>query len=219
MVREREDAWTGQFVQKALAGHSCVESVELLGPKLLRVHRKNDSPVVAATIATDFVDAESYMTAINGTVPSVDYVVNIPAESVVGDDAIQLARQEGIGIGQFKNLKGALGVSDVSRYISRDLTFVEQSLPQHDRVESIERLTDRQYLVNRHDLPAVTVVFLHEYDLTVDHVRTAKSRYGSFNAIVITNPNGNATADAERLAKTLGFRVRAIAPEVERKAL
>ena len=68
MVREREDAWTGQFVQKALAGHSCVESVELLGPKLLRVHRKNDSPVVVATIATDFVDAESYMTAINGTV-------------------------------------------------------------------------------------------------------------------------------------------------------
>ena len=107
----------------------------------------------------------------------------------------------------------------MSRYISRDLTFVEQSLPQHDRVESIERLADRQYLVNRHDLPAVTVVFLHEYDLTVDHVRTAKSRYGSFNAIVITNPNGNATADAERLAKTLGFRVRAIAPEVERKAL
>ena len=59
----------------------------------------------------------------------MDYVVNIPAESVVGDDAIQLARQEGIGIGQFKDLKGALGVSDVSRYISRDLTFVEQSLP------------------------------------------------------------------------------------------
>ena len=61
----------------------------------------------------------------------------------------------------------------MSRYISRDLTFVEQSLPQHDRVESIERLADRQYLVNRHDLPAVTVVFLHEYDLTVQRENLA----------------------------------------------
>jgi hypothetical protein len=46
---------------------------------------------------------------------------------------------------------------------------------------------------------------LNEYELTADHVRTARSRYGAFDAILINNPNGKATSAASDVAK--GLRV------------
>jgi hypothetical protein len=207
MNRQRDDTWTGQFVKNGLKKHNSVESVELLGPKLIRIHRKTHDSVVVATTAVERLDAAAFRAAINGAALHPDYVVNIPAESIVLGDAIQLAREHGVGVGQFKDLMGALGSSDVSGHLSSDLRYVEENLPQHERVTSIEPLADRHYRIERDGLPPVQVVFIHEYDLTVDHVRMAKQRYRSFSAIVITNPNGHATGEAERLAATMNCRI------------
>jgi hypothetical protein len=207
MNTQTDDAWTGQFVKRKIEKHDNVELVELLDDKLLRVHRKKYDPVVAATMAVDRLDAVSFRTAVNGAISRPDYVVNVPVEAIVLGDAIQLARQQGIGIGQFRDFMAALASSDVALHRSSDIRFVEESLPQHSRVKAIEPLADRHYRIERHGLPPVEIVFLNQYDLTVDHIRIAKKRYGSFDAIVLTNPNGGATSEAKELATSMNCLV------------
>jgi hypothetical protein len=105
------------------------------------------------------------------------------------------------------DLKRAVNIPDVSSYVSPEFRFVERGLSQHSRVEGYERLADRQYLIKRDRLDDVTVVFLHEYELTADSLRTARSRYGIFDMAVITDPNGDPTSSALRVADTLGCRI------------
>ena len=140
-----------------------------------RSSEEGHSLVVVATLAAECLDAATLKAAINGAKLRPDYVVNIPIRSMVLGDAIQLGRKEGVGVGHFKDLLGALASSDVSRHVSSDVRYVEENLPQHDRVKSIQPLADRHYRIERHDLPAVQVVFINEYDLTVDHVRTGQA--------------------------------------------
>jgi hypothetical protein len=85
--------------------------------------------------------------------------------------------------------------------------FVERGLCQHDRVLSFDRIFDRLYQIRRKGLPEITVAMLNEYELTADHLRTARDRYGQFSVAVITNPNGQATSSAEEAAETLGVEI------------
>lgn len=196
-----------EFLQRSLATHSKVESIDPLGPDLVRVNRKENDAVVVAAASVERLDADLLQDIINDAPERPDYIVNMPVESLVVGDAILLARRLGIGIGHFKELMGALGELDVTQYAPRDIRFVEQNLSQHDKVERIEPLAERHYRITRHGLPAATVVFLYEYDLTIDHLRKAKYRYGSFDAIVITNPHGGATGEADKLATTMNVRL------------
>ena len=56
-------------------------------------------------------------------------------------------------------------------------------------------------------MPDLTVVMLNEYELTADHLRNARDRYGQFSIAVITNPNGRATSSAEETAQTMGVEI------------
>ena len=67
MNTPRDDTWTGQFVKNGLAKHNSVESVELLGPKLIKVHRKTHDAVVVATTAVERLDAAAFRAAVNGS--------------------------------------------------------------------------------------------------------------------------------------------------------
>ena len=48
---------------------------------------------------------------------------------------------------------------------------------------------------------------LNEYELTADHIRTARDRYGSFDVVVNTNPNGSVTSAAAEAAKSMGVEI------------
>jgi hypothetical protein len=196
-----------EFLQRSLARHDKVESIDVLGPNFVRVNRKDHTAVVVAATSVARLDATLLKDIVNDAPERPDYVANIPVESLVLGDAIMLARRQGIGIGHFKDLMSALGEPDVAQHMSRDLRFVERGLAQHDKVESGEPLAERHYRVKRRGLPTVTVVFLYEYDLTVDHLRKAKQRYGSFDAIVVTDPNGGPTGEAVALAATMNVRL------------
>lgn len=71
----------------------------------------------------------------------------------------------------------------------------------------LERVHDRMYMVRRSGLNDVVVVLANAYELTADHVRTARDRYGQFTDILITNPNGEPTSSAIQAAKSMGSRV------------
>jgi len=50
-------------------------------------------------------------------------------------------------------------------------------------------------------------LLLNEYELSADHVRTAWDRYGTFNAILKTNPNGRITEAAIAAANSMGATI------------
>jgi hypothetical protein len=71
---------------------------------------------------------------------------------------------------------------------------------------------DRLYRISRKGLPDLTVVMLSEYELTADHLRQARDRYGKFSDAVITDPNGRANASAEEAAESMGVQILKWAP-------
>ncbi len=89
----------------------------------------------------------------------------------------------------------------------KETEFVERGLSQHDRISSFERVHDRLYRISRSSLPDLIVAMLNEYELTADHLRTARDRYGQFSVAVITNPNGGATSSAEEAAQAMGVEI------------
>ena len=94
-----------------------------------------------------------------------------------------------------------------SSYIDRETLFRERGLNQHDRVKDFVRLDDNRYIISRHELPDVTVIFLYDYELSADAVRTAISECGSFQAIIKMNRNGSISTHAHQAATHTGRRI------------
>ena len=65
---------------------------------------------------------------------------------------------------------------------------------------------DRLYRVSRNGLPTYSGD-AERYELTADHLRTARDRYGQFSVAVITDPNGKATSSADEAARTMGVEI------------
>ena len=47
------------------------------------------------------------------------------------------------------------------------------------------------------------MALVYEYELTAEHVRATREKYGEFSVIVKTNPNGNITSRAQEVGKEL----------------
>jgi hypothetical protein len=198
--------WTGNWVADKMKGHTEVSDVGLLTARHVQLTRKKYSTIIVGTTAVDRFDASVLTSFLEGA-PEVAFVVNVPKESYVTGSALRLSARHGIPIGGLGDLMRAVSLPDVSEYVSKEIAFIERGLTQHTRIESYERLDDRRYLVKRRDLSDVHVVFLNEYELTADHVRTARSRYGAFTMLVITNPNGRSTSSAANAAEAIGCHI------------
>jgi hypothetical protein len=105
------------------------------------------------------------------------------------------------------DLYSATSLPNARQYVNKEFDFVERGLRQHTNVSRIERVHDRKYVVKRVKHKDLKVVLLNEYELTADHVRTARDRYGDFTEILITNPNGRPTSSAEQAAKSMGVSI------------
>src|SRR5207253_2327294 len=89
----------------------------------------------------------------------------------------------------------------------KETQFIERSLRQHDCISRFDQVYDQVYCISRNRLPDLFVAMLNEYELTADHLRTARDRYGQFSVAVITNPNGRATNSAEGAAQIMGVEI------------
>ena len=204
-MTESSGDWTGVWVAKKMRAHEKVEEIVIIEPQILRVIRKEHGPVVVGTISAERVDA-SVIEPLLSTA-GISFIVNVPKESFVTGDALELARRSSVVIGGLGDLMRALAVPNVQRYVNPEFSFIERGLKQHSQVESIERVADRRYTISRRKLDDLDAVFLNEYELTADHVRTARERYGACANIVITNPNGRATSSAQRAAESMGCEI------------
>ena len=205
-MTNRNDNWTGSFVARSVKRHKNVEDVELLTPQVVKVVRKEDPPFLAGTIASERVERHTIEHLVRGDF-KIDFIANVPKESIWTGEAIDLATSQSVAFGGLGDLLSAVALSDVRSYEKKEFGFVERGLRQHSRVQGFKRIYDRLYIVNRRNLPGVTVVLLNEYELTADHIRTARDRYGEFSDILITNPNGNPTSSAKLAADSMGAKI------------
>lgn len=201
MTRSAEQ--TTSWVAGNISNMDEVREATVIAPNVLRVTRKKHSQFLAGIISVPIVTAE-IVDRLLRTVSDIEIIANVPKESVWTGDGISAAAAERVAFGGLSDLMSAISrCEDIREYTRREYEFVERGLEQHDSVSRLEREFDRVYLVHRNDLPALRFVMLNEYELTGDHVRTARSRYGRFDAVLINNPNGKATSGALQVAKDM----------------
>lgn len=195
---------TTRWVADKLSAMPEVHEAAVIGSNVLGITRKKHQPFAAGILSVPTVTGE-ILQALLDSDSRIAIVANIPKESVWRGDAIALASARGVAFGSLADLMSATGREEnVRGYQRREYEFVERGLRQHNRVLELEREFDRIYLIHRRGLPALRFVMLNEYELTADHIRTARSRYGRFDAVLLNNPNGKPTANAVEVAKSIG---------------
>lgn len=199
-------AETTEWVAANLRKAEHVTQVEVLADQVLRVSRDKYAPYVAGVVSAKSVKVDNIMPLVESAL-GVEIIANVPKESYWTGHAIALAQVHNIATGGYGDLLRVIEVEDVRAFQQKETAFIERGLRQHDRITSFNRLHDRLYLIHRNGLPDVTVAMLNEYELTADHLRTARDRYGQFSIVVITNPNGGPTDSAAEVAQTMGTEI------------
>lgn len=196
---------TTQWVAGNLREFQDVVDVNLTSDQTLCIKRRKYAPFVAGIVSAIRVEADTVRAVVSQ--PDVEIVANVPKESFWTGDAIRVASAHRIATGSYGDLLRAIGLEDVRSFVPKDIAFIERGLRQHDRIAGFERMHDRIYRVWRDRMPELVVAMLTEYELTGDHLRTARDRYGAFDLAVITDPNGRATETATEVAARLGAEV------------
>lgn len=205
-MSQQDASWTGQWVADKLAARSEISGIELLDSQIIRISREDNGPIVVATIASTKVTADEVQELFDLEY-QIDFVVNVPKEAYWTGGAIRVVTTNAAAFGGLGDLHRVIDKPDPNKYVNPEFAFVERGLRQHTKVEGLRRLHDRKYVVQRLGRDDVVVVLLNEYELTADHVRTARDRYGEFGGVLITNPNGRATASATQAADAMGASI------------
>jgi hypothetical protein len=197
---------TTKWVVGKLKEAQGVVKVEVVSDQVLRVAREKYDPFLAGIVSATCVDVTTIKTLVQSKL-GVEIIANVPKESYWTGEAIRLAEAKNIATGAYGDLLRVIGVEDVRTFKPRETTFIERGLEQHTRISSFERVHDRLYRISRNGLPDLMVVMLAAYELTADHLRTARSRYGQFSVAVNTDPNGDATGSAEQAAEAMSVEI------------
>jgi hypothetical protein len=206
VTARRDDGWSAKWVAEKIAKHDNVRSVEVVSSNEIHVERKTGGSLKIATMSADRVDEET-VAALLMEKENIDFVVNIPKAAYIVGNTFALAEERNFGFGGFDDLLGALRSESLRTYVNKEFEFVLRSLRQHKIVSQVTRVDDRRLLVQRKGLDPVTVLILNDYELTAEHVRNGIDRYGKFQAIVRSNPNGRVTDAAARAAEESGITI------------
>lgn len=196
---------TTQWVAGNLREARDVVDVDVVSDQTLRITRCKYAPFVAGVISVIRVEADTVRAVVSQ--PDVEIIANVPKESFWTGDALRVASARGIATGSYGDLLRVIGLEDVRSFVPKDIAYIERGLRQHDQIAGFERVHDRIYRIRRNGMPELVVAMLTEYELTGDHLRTARDRYGAFDLAVITDPNGRATGTAAEVAGRLGADV------------
>jgi len=198
---------TTQWVADKMKTVGGIEDAEVTGPHTRRISRHDYGPVVAGIISLREVQASNILLLLNSG-PGPDIIINVSKESCWRGDAIDLAKQRNVAFGGLKDLMSCMSDDDIRSYVNKEYEFLDRGFRQHRKVSDCYREYDRLYLIRRREgLGPIRVVVLNEYELTGDHIRTARDRYGFFDEILLNNPNGKPTASAEQVASQIGARI------------
>lgn len=129
-------------------------------------------------------------------------------ESIWDGSAIDYARQHNMAWGGMGNITSAFDTNNYSGIQRNEYKFVENNLGKHSRVEKLERLYDRVFKIYRtNGFRPITITLIDSYELTGEEVRNARDKYGKFDIVLKTNPNGNSTGRAFSAADEIGAEI------------
>ena len=205
-MAENSSGWTGKWLSKKLIEHTNVKSVHLLRPQVLKVARKEHGTAFVGSVASERVTCSTIESLLDEPF-TLSFIVNISKESFWTGEAIELVESRSVGFGGMDDLFRAINHPCVGSYRRKEFCYFEQVMNQHSNVYEVVRIHDRKYVLRRYEHGDIEVVLLNEYALCADKVRTARDWFGPFRAIVITNPNGEATSEAKQVAKFIGARI------------
>ncbi|MGX6999517.1 hypothetical protein [Caballeronia sp. KNU42] len=201
MARTIEETTT--WVAQVMAEKAGVLDAEKIGERSIRISRKEYPPYVVGIVSKLSVSAQDVRDVLASD-PTVDIVINVPSQGIWTGPAIEATRAAGVAFGGMADLQSCIEKEDPRTHVKSEFAFIERALRQHTKVSGITREADRVFLVHRHGASDVRVLALYEYELTGEHLRTARERYGRFDLVLISNPNGKPTGGAERVAEELG---------------
>lgn len=207
MARSPEE--TTAWVAEIMASKGGVESIEQLSERSIRVSRERFPSYVAGIISSRDVTPENVAETLAAD-PSIDILINVPSQGTWRGPAIRAAQAAGVAFGGMGDLQSCIGREDVRGYVKPEFAFIERALRQHDRVLDFTRDADRVFVVHRRGFADLRVVALYEYELTGEHLRAARDRYGPFDLVLISNPNGKPTQGARDVAQRLGVELHMI---------
>ena len=200
------DDWASNWAFEKIRTASGVVSVSKLSNSIFSIQPLGTPQFVAGVLGEKLVNTTEIEPFFSiDCKPNI--VVTIPKEAIWTGPAIDLARSQNSAFGGFGDLLRCLRQDDVSSYRNKEYSFVEDGLSQHTNVRQLTRIYDRVFIVHRWNGDDVTVVLINEYDITAEHVRDARNRYGEFDSVLKTNPNGSITTEAKSAAKSIGASV------------
>ena len=199
---------TTAWVAEKIEAMDKVAGTRILSPHTFKVNRDDYPSFEVAVLSLASVTAEDIEPLLTDR-PNVSMVVNVPKASQWRESALSLVREHGISFGGMSDLMAAIAgnLEDVAGYRKTENAFVERGLSQHSQVSRFVQEFDRVYKVYRSRFDPLRVVILNEYEITGEHVRTARTQYGVCDAVVITNPNGRATSSAIEIAQGMRTEV------------
>jgi hypothetical protein len=204
MARTIEE--TTAWVKQVMEGKRGVLGVDKVGERSIRISRAGYPPYVAGIVSKLSVSAQDVRDVLASD-PTVDIVINVPAQGMWTGSAIDATRAAGTAFGGMGDLQSCIEREDPRAYVKSEFAFIERALRQHTKVCGITREADRLFLLHRHGAGDIRMLALYEYELTGEHLRTAHERYGRFDLVLISNPNGKPTTGAKSVAEELQVEI------------
>ncbi|EES0499042.1 hypothetical protein ACR579_001314 [Escherichia coli] len=122
-------------------------------------------------------------------------------------DAIELLRSKGIAYDSFGRFSTGLDLENISEHLDKENKFIIRGLRQHSDVSSVERLTNKKYMVERCSGPSLIILSVNDYDLSAEAVRTACQIHGGCDIILSSNPYSRITHEATIAARSMNIEI------------
>lgn len=201
-----DDGWTGSWAAKKVGDHSDVIAVQTITDNLIQIETKHGcEPVQIATQSVPIVTS-SELSRVHAN-EKVAFVMNIPKSAVYAQSALDFAEKHCFGIGNLGDLYTAINEKSYRDYLSKEARFILRGLIQHTKVQSVRRITDRMYEIDRYGMPTIRVLALNEYDLTADALRNGIDNHGSCELVLTSNPNCRPSGESIMAGKSMGIKV------------
>ncbi len=179
-------------------------SAKKLSEDLLEVQTTNGKIVVVGVVEGENIEASDIEQVCVVAIKKPNIIIS-KAASIWNGSAIDYVRQKNIGWGGKGEISQSFDTLDYKSIQKREYQFVEVGLKRHTLVDHLERLFDRVFKIFRtRGLKPLIIVLVNSYELSAEEVRNATNKYGKFDIILKTNPNGSPTTNAYLAAKEVG---------------
>jgi hypothetical protein len=188
--------WILSKLNKKEDHHDEIEFASALGIYLIEIKTVNAKRLVVGVIDKDYITDLDASQLYDSEKEKPNLLIARSGAIWVGS-AINYCGRHNIGWGGLGQISSTFQTTNYARIQKSEYAFVEDGLLRHSIVSSLDRIYDRVFKIHRKgNLSALTITLINSYELTGDEVRNAITKYGRFDAVLKTNPNGNPTGNA-----------------------